>query len=95
MQHEGDVLRIVLRFRSLKSWKTTPMERRSSRIWLSGMAVTLRPRPGSALRRELLAEDELEEGRPPPPKIRQEGELALLDVEGDVGSAEDSRSYCL
>jgi len=35
--------RMVLRLRSLKSWKTTPMERRSSGIWPSGMAVMLRP----------------------------------------------------
>ena len=35
--------RMVLRLRSLKSWKTTPIERRSSGIWPSGMAVTLRP----------------------------------------------------
>ena len=35
--------RMVFRFRSLKSWKTTPMLRRSSGIWRSGIAVMLRP----------------------------------------------------
>jgi hypothetical protein len=40
--------RMVLRFRSLKSWNTTPIERRSSGIWRAGIAVMLRPPPGSA-----------------------------------------------
>ena len=89
--------RIVLRFRSLKSWKTTPIDRRSSGIWRSGIAVTLRPPTricpcdGSSSRNTSFRKVVFP--APEGPVRKQNSPFPMCSVTSE--SAEDSRSYCL
>ena len=87
-----------MRLRSLKSWKTTPMERRSSGIWpLGDRGDVAAAHQDLALRGQLLAEDELQEGGLARARgAGEEAELALLDVQGDVGerAATRGRTAC-
>ena len=88
---------MVLRLSSLKSWKTTPIERRSSGIWPSGMAVTLRPPTriwpweGSSSRKTSFRKVVLP--APEGPVRKQNSPFLMWRVMSD--SALDSRSYCL
>jgi hypothetical protein len=71
---------------SLKSWNTTPIERRSSGICAAGIAVMLRPATriwpcvGTSSRKTSFRNVVL----PAPDGTGQEAELALLDVQRDV-----------
>ena len=87
-----------MRLSSLKSWNTTPIERRSSWIWPGGIAVTLRPPTriwpcdGSSSRNTSLRKVVL----PAPEGPVRKQNSPLSDVERHVRqSAIDSRSYCL
>ena len=88
---------MVLRFRSLKSWNTTPIERRSSGICASGMAVTLRPPTriwpweGSSSRKTSFRKVVLP--APEAPVRKQNSPFGMCSVTSE--SAIDSRSYCL
>ena len=89
--------RMVFRLRSLKSWKTTPIERRSSGICPSGMAVTFLPPTriwpceGSSSRKTSLRKVVLP--APEGPVRKQNSPFSTLRVTSQ--SAIDSRSYCL
>jgi hypothetical protein len=88
---------IVLRLSSLKSWNTTPIERRSSGICPGGIAVTLRPPTriwpcdGSSSRNTSFRNVVLP--APDGPVRKQKSPLSMLSVTS--ASATDSRSYCL
>ena len=89
--------RMVLRLRSLKSWNTTPMDRRSSGICPSGMAVMFRPPTricpweGSSSRNTSLRNVVLP--APEGPVRKQNSPFGMWSVTSE--SADDSRSYCL
>ena len=89
--------RIVFRLRSLKSWKTTPIARRSSGICPSGMAVTFRPPTriwpweGSSSRKTSFRKVVLP--APEGPVRKQNSPFCTASVTSE--RAIDSRSYCL
>ena len=96
-QHEGDVLQDRLALQELEILEDDADRAAQLRdLALGDGGDVAAPDQDLPLRRQLLAEDQLQEGRLARARgAGEEAELALLDVQGDVGQREDSRSYCL